>query len=315
VLGSRAVRRLAPALVLVALSASGPACDKSGGPSASGARGGGGSAKLTVVAAENVWGSIASQLGGSKVRVSSIIVNPDTDPHTYEPTAQDARILSSSQLAIVNGIGYDNWAARVLGASRAAGRIVLDVGRVLGLRGGENPHQWYSPAHVLVMVERITAAYQRLDPSHASYFAQREHEFLNRSLSRYDALRREIRARFAGVPIGYSESVFEPLGEDLHLELLTPYSFAKAIAEGTDVTAQDKQTVDTQASRSQIKVWVLNSQNVTPDVQRVSSIVRERHIPTVSVTETLTPSTASFEQWQVAELEALRAALSRATGR
>jgi zinc/manganese transport system substrate-binding protein len=304
------MRRLAAALVLLPLIAFAPGCGKNGAPSASGT-----GAKLRVVAAENFWGSIASQLGGSRVQVSSIIVNPNTDPHTYEPTAQDARTLTVSQVAIVNGIGYDKWSERVLSASPSAARIVLNVGGVLGLHEGDNPHQWYAPAHVHLMIERITAAYQRLDPSHASYFAQQREAFLHRSLARYDALRAEIRTRYAGVPIGYSESIFQPLGEDLGLRLMTPYSFTKAIAEGTDVTAQDKQTVDAQASQRQIKVWVFNAQNVTPDVQRVNTIVRARRIPIATVTETLAPPTASFEQWQVSELEGLRAALSRASGR
>ena len=115
--------------------------------------------------------------------------------------------------------------------------------------------------------------------------------------------------------MGYSESIFQPLGEDLGLRLMTPYSFAKAIAEGTDVTAQDKRLVDTQVSQRQIKVWIYNSQNVTPDVQRVNALARAHNIPIATVTETLAPASASFEQWQVAQLEALRAALRRATGR
>jgi len=117
------------------------------------------------------------------------------------------------------------------------------------------------------------------------------------------------------VPVGYSESIFQPLGEDLGLKLLTPYSFAKAIAEGADITAQDKQTVDRQAQNREIKVWVYNSQNVTPDVQRVTSIVKAKQIPIATVTETLSPVTDSFQQWQVSELEGLAAALHQATGR
>jgi zinc/manganese transport system substrate-binding protein len=305
----RFVPALLAALVLLA------GCGKSG-PAASSASSGGVSAgKLTVVAAENFWGSIASQLGGSRVAERAIIVNPNTDPHSYEPDAQAARTLTGAQVAIVNGIGYDKWANRLLNANPASGRIVLNVGSELGLKEGENPHQWYSPAHVHAIIDRITGAYQRLDPSDASYFAQQKESFLKRGLARYDALRREIRARFAGVPIGYSESIFQPLGEDLHLKLLTPYSFTKAIAEGTDVTAQDKQTVDSQASGRQIKVWVFNSQNVTPDVQRVNAIARAHNIPIATVTETLVPPSASFEQWQVAQLEGLSAALSRASGK
>ena len=268
-----------------------------------------------MVAAENFWGSIAAQLAGDRASVTSIIVNPDTDPHSYEPTAQDARTLAGAQLAIVNGIGYDNWAPKLLQASPLGGRVVLNVGGLLGLHDGDNPHQWYSPSSVRRVVARIVADYDSLDPRDAGYFARRRQSFERFGLARYDALRREIRARYAGVPVGYSESIFRPLGEDLALKLLTPYSFAKAIAEGSDVTAQDKQTVDTQVRQRQIAVWVFNSQNVTPDVQRVNELARASSIPVATVTETLSPASDSFQQWQVAQLEGLARALHEATGR
>lgn len=300
------------AVVVCALAAAFLAgCDKSG-PSAT-AGTGTGAGRLRVVAAENFWGSIASQLGGEKVQVSSIIVNPDTDPHSYEPTAADARTVAGARLAIVNGIGYDNWAPKLLAASPAeggAGRVVLNVGDVLGLKEGDNPHQWYSPASVRRIVGEIVADYDRLDPAGAEYYAARENAFETKSLARYDELRAQIRARYAGTPVGYSESIFRPLGEDLGLKLMTPYSFAKAIAEGGEVTAQDKRTVDEQAERGQMKVWVLNSQNVTPDVQRVNEIARAHGIPIATVTETLAPASDTFEQWQVAQLEGLERALA-----
>jgi zinc/manganese transport system substrate-binding protein len=271
--------------------------------------------KLRVVAAENFWGSIAAQLGGGKVVVRSIIVNPSTDPHSYEPTADNARTMAGAQMAIVNGIGYDEWASRLLSANPSNGRAVLDVGNLLGLKQGDNPHQWYSPAHVHAVIEEIVADYERLRPADASYFARQKMAFEKTGLARYDALIAQIRARYAGVPVGYSESIFQPLGEALALKLLTPYSFAKAIAEGTEVNAQDKQTADRQASGREIKVWVFNSQNVTPDVQRVNQLASAAHIPIATVTETLSPASASFEQWQVSELEGLARALHEATGR
>ncbi len=279
------------------------------GPSA------GGAGKLQVVAGENFWGSIAAQLGGDRVQVHSIIVNPSTDPHSYEPTAQDARAMAGARLAVVNGVGYDEWASKLLAASPVQGRVVLNVGELLGLRDGDNPHRWYYPADVLAVVRQLVRDYDTLVPSAKSYFAQRELAFQTRGLARYDELRREIRARYAGVPVGYSESIFEGLGEDLGLKLLTPYSFAKAIAEGTEVTAQDKRTVDSQAEERKIAVWVFNSQNVTPDVQRVSELARAAQIPIATVTETLSPASDSFEQWQVVQLEGLAHALHEATGR
>src|SRR4029077_3118324 len=217
--------------------------------------------------------------------------------------------------AIVNGIGYDEWATRLLNASPVGTRVVLNVGNALGLKAGENPHQWYSPSSVRRAIGAIVADYDRLAPRDAGYFNARRRFFEANNLARYDQLRAQIRARYAGVPVGYSESIFAPLGQGLGLELLTPASFAKAIAEGGEVSAQDKQTVDSQAQSRQIKVWVLNSQNVTPDVQRVSEIARARHIPIATVTETLSPARDSFQQWQVAELEGLARALREATGR
>jgi zinc/manganese transport system substrate-binding protein len=270
---------------------------------------------LQVVAAENFWGSIAEQLGGSNVAVKSIIVNPSTDPHAYQPTAGDARTLAGAKLAIVNGIGYDGWASRLISANPVSGRTVLDVGDLLGLKRGANPHQWYARASVQKVIDAIVADYGRLDPADKAYFERQKKHFETVSLRTYDRLRAEIRRRFAGVAVGYSESIFQPLGQDLHLKLLTPYSFAKAVAEGTEISAGDKATVDAQAHEHRIKVWVYNSQNVTPDIQQVNAICRQEHIPIATVTETLSPATLSFEQWQVAELRGLIRALHQATGR
>jgi zinc/manganese transport system substrate-binding protein len=273
------------------------------------------SGKLPVVAAENFWGSIATQLGGSKVAVQSIIVNPSTDPHSYEPTASDGVVLAKSQMAIVNGIGYDAWASKLIAANPSSSRKVLNVGDLLGLREGDNPHQWYSPSSVQRVVAQIVADYKQLDPKDSAYFDQQRTRFETHGLAEYNKMIATIRARYAGVPVGYSESIFQPLGEALGLKLLTPYSFAKAIAEGTDVSAADKQTVDTQAQRHLIRVWVYNSQNATPDVQRVNQLARAAHIPITTITETLSPASATFEQWQVAELQNLQRALHQATGK
>jgi zinc/manganese transport system substrate-binding protein len=264
-----------------------------------------------VVAAENTWGSLASQLAGDRATVVSIVANPATDPHDYQPSAADARAISASSVAIVNGLGYDDWAGQLLGASPSSRRTVLDVGRLLRLQEGANPHRWYYPADVVRVIDAIARAFERIDPADAPYFQARRRWLLGSALAEYDRLRREIRARFAGTPVGYSESIFQGLGEDLGLRLLTPVSFAKAVAEGTDVTAQDKRTVDAQVTAHRIDVWVFNSQNATPDVQRVNDLAHTAGIPIATVTETLSPASASFERWQSDQLRALLATLER----
>ena len=274
----------------------------------------GASAPLRVVAAENFWGSIAAQLGGDRVQVTSVITNPNTDPHEYEPTAVDARTLAGAQLVIVNGIGYDPWAPNLLAANPVKGRIVLTVGDLVGLKPGANPHRWYSPTNVRQVIAAIVRDYDQLDPKDAAYFAQQKRAYETTGLAQYNSLIASIRQRYHGVPVGASESIFAPLAQALGLDLLTPYSFLKAISEGTEPTASDTTTIEHQVATKAIKVWVYNSQNSTPDVTRITDAARKRGIPVTTITETLTPATATFQAWQVAQLRALRTALHEATG-
>ena len=271
--------------------------------------------RVRVVAAENFWGSIARQIGGTHAQVTSIIVNPAQDPHSYEPTTIDGRTMATAQLAIVNGVGYDPWAPKLLAASPVGGRRTLTVGSLFGLQDGDNPHRWYDPAEVLAVARTIAADLTRLQPSHAAYFAAQLRRFETQGLAAYHRLIAEIRARYSGVAVGASESIFALQAPSLGLKLVTPYSFMKAISEGTEVTAQDTIATENQLTDHQVKVWVYNSQNVTPAVQHLNALARDAHIPIATVTETLSPANASFQQWQVAQLTRLQAALHQATGR
>jgi zinc/manganese transport system substrate-binding protein len=270
---------------------------------------------IQVVAAENVWGSIAAQLGGDRVHVTSVIASPATDPHNYEPTAADARAMAAAQMAIVNGVGYDPWAGKLLAANPVDGRAVLTVGDLVGVKPGGNPHRWYSPADVQKVIDRIVREYTTLDPKNARYFAQQRARFETRGLGRYKRLIATIKRKYHGVQVGASESIFAPLAQPLGLKLLTPASFLKAISEGTEPTASDKTTIDRQIARKQIKVWVFNSQNSTPDVARITDAARKKGIQVTTITETLTPASSTFQDWQSRQLTALAAALAKATGR
>src|SRR3954447_22738318 len=109
--------------------------------------------KLQVVAAERTWGGIAAQTGGERVHVTDVIHRPGADPHDYEPTPADARATAQSRMAIVNGAGYDPWAPKLLSANPDDGRVVLNVGKLVGVGDGGNPHRWYSPADVQRVID------------------------------------------------------------------------------------------------------------------------------------------------------------------
>jgi zinc/manganese transport system substrate-binding protein len=292
--------------IAVALAAPLAACGSGASPS---------DGRVQVVAAESPWGAIARELAGQTARVRSVIVDPNQDPHDYEPTPADARAFATARLAIVNGIGYDGWASRLLATGAVGERRVLDVGDLLGLRAGDNPHRWYAPADVEKVADAIGADLARLDPAHAADFARRRRAFETQGLAAYHRAIARIRARYAGVPVGASESVFALLAPALGLRLITPPSFMKAVGEGIDVSAADTATVQRQLSRRELAVWVSNPQNATPAVQRLDALARARGIPVVSATETLTPPGASFQRWQVRQLDDLERALARASGR
>jgi zinc/manganese transport system substrate-binding protein len=273
------------------------------------------SATLQMVAAENFWASIAQQLGGGRVHVASIITSPNTDPHSYEPTAGDARAIATAQIVLINGVGYDSWASRLLDANPTPGRVVLDVGSIVGLAPGANPHRWYSPADVRRVVDAITSRFERLDPSHSRIYSLARDRFLTSALAPYNDLIASIRRRFAGVAVGASESIFALQAPVLGLRLVTPTGFLRAISEGSEPTAQDIETAHRQITQRQIAVFIENRQNTTPDIQRQADEARRLGIPIVTITETLDPATASFQDWQLRQLRVLQSALAAATGR
>jgi zinc/manganese transport system substrate-binding protein len=282
-------------------------------PTATG--GGAASTVVDVVAAENFWGSLAEQLGGTHVKVTSVIDNPDADPHDYEPTAANARAMAGAGLAIINGVGYDAWAGKLVDANPAANRTVLTVGDLVGVQDGGNPHRWYNPDDVRKVIDQITADLKKIDPADAAYFDSQHETVLGTNLKAYFDVIAQIKSAYAGTPVGASESIFAMIAPATGLDLVTPAAFLTAISEGSDPTARDKATVDAQIKDKKIKVYVYNSQNATPDIQAQVAAAKKTRIPVTTITETLTPAGASFQDWQVAQLTALKQALATATGK
>jgi zinc/manganese transport system substrate-binding protein len=299
---------LVGALLAVAICAAALAgCGGSGSSAATGS-------KLNVVAAEDFWGSIAEQVGGDRVVVTDIITNPAADPHDYEPTAEDGRVLASAQVSIVNGIGYDEWASKLLAANADDSRVEVSVGDVLGLKSGDNPHQWYSPESVEKVTAAMVSAFEEADPGHDSYYAAQAKKFDTQGLADYHRLIAKIKGEFGGTKVGASESIFEPLAPALGLDLITPRGFMDGIAEGTEPSPTEKATADQQLVDRAIGLWVYNSQNATPDVKRLNEAAEQNGIPIATVTETLTPEGASFQAWMVRELEGIDKGLQEGSG-
>lgn len=306
---SRRASLIAGALTLAALLVTLVGCGASSTPS------GIGGGTINVVAAENFWGSIAAQVGGSHVTVTSIIVDPNADPHSYEPTAADARIIADAQYVIVNGAGYDPWADKLLQANPASARKTLNVGDFNGKHEGDNPHMWYNPSYVTAVANKIRDDLKALDPSNAAAFDQSAQTFLTTGLKQYHDRIAAIKAKYSGSPVGATESIFSYLAPALGLNLITPYSYLKAVSEGEDISAADEAAVEQQITQRRIKILVYNSQNTPNNIQRVIDLARSQNIPVTTITETLTPATATFQDWQSSQLQRIETALAQATGK
>jgi zinc/manganese transport system substrate-binding protein len=248
-------------------------------------------------------------VGGEKVEVTSIIASPAVDPHVYEATANDARLIATARYVIVNGAGYDPWAYKLLAANPVPERVVLDIGVLNGVPVGGNPHMWYSPNFVARVIDKITADLTLLRSGDAAYFAQQNVAYKNTGLRDYHDAIAAIKQKYSGTPVGATESIFAYMSPALGLNLITPPGYMKAISEGTDPSVSDKAAVDQQVASKEIKVFVFNSQNATPDVQSLVRKARVKGIPVVQITETLSPAGATFQDWQTSQLKALLAAL------
>jgi zinc/manganese transport system substrate-binding protein len=270
---------------------------------------GGSSGTINVIAAENFWGNIALQLGGAKVSVQSVVTDPNTDPHEYESSANDARAFAEAKLVILNGAGYDDWGKKLIAANQAAGRQVLNLADLLGKKVGDNPHFWYNPDYVVKVADSITATYKAIDSSGAGYFDQRRADFAT-ALQPYTVEIATIKQKYSGTPVGATESIFVYMAAALGVNLTTPVEFMDAVAEGNDPPASAVVEFQNQISGNQIKVLVFNVQTSTAVTTNIKALAASHHEPSLGVSETLLPENVTFQDWQLKQLKSLEAALS-----
>jgi len=264
---------------------------------------------LQVVAAENFWGSLISQIGGSHVQVLSVVSDPNADPHEYESNASDARAVSSADYVIENGSGYDTWMDKLLSASNYQSEKVLNVADLLGKKNGDNPHMWYSPEYVDTVIARMEQDLISLDPADTSYY-QAQYAALQSSLAEYQSRIAAIKQQYGGVQVAATEDIFAYLATASGLDLVSPPAFIEAVAEGNDPPAQSIVEFESQLKSGKIRVLVYNEQTVTPLTQSMKALAAQEGIPVIGVTETIQPPDATFQEWMNAELIDLQNALN-----
>ncbi|GCE14419.1 metal ABC transporter solute-binding protein, Zn/Mn family [Tengunoibacter tsumagoiensis] len=275
------------------------------GPASSSASSG-----IKVVAAENFYGDIVKQLGGAHVSVTSILSDPNVDPHEFESNFNNAKAVGNARLIVANGGGYDNWIDKLLSSAPKAERSVIK-GSDLALpqKLPDNEHIWYDVDNMDVIAEKVTEQLITLDPAHTSDFSTNLQTF-KQSLQAIHQKMDEIKARYAGTPIGLTETIYLYQAQPMGLKIMTPFAFEKAMAEGNDPPADSVVTTDNQVKQKQIKVLIYNVQTTSNVTTKLQDDAKAQHLPVVAVSETM-PTTKTYQTWMLDQLNALEAALAK----
>ncbi len=268
------------------------------------------SAMISIVAAENFYGDVAQQLAGPDATVTSILSNPDQDPHLFEASPSVARNLSTAAIVVYNGADYDPWMAKLLAASRSANRKIIIVASLVHKKAGDNPHLWYDPATMPAYAKAVTAALVERDPSHRADYDQRLQAFLV-SLQPLDAKIADLRGKFTGRPVTATEPVFGYMAMALGLKMRNE-RFQLAVMNNTEPRASDVAAFENDLRKHLVQLLLYNSQASDAAAQRMVRIAQDAKIPVVGVTET-EPAGTTFQDWVMGELNAVAQALSNAS--
>jgi zinc/manganese transport system substrate-binding protein len=262
---------------------------------------------VKVVAAENFYGDMASQIGGANVAVTSILNSPDQDPHLFEASPETAKALTDAKIVIVNGVDYDPWMEKLLSAHKAPARKEILVGALVGHKPGDNPHLWYDPAYMKAAAKAFVGDLTAVDPAHKADYEQGYAKFVD-SLKPLDDKIVAMRKSYAGQPVTLSEPVFGYQAELIGLKVRNE-KFALAIMNNAEPTPSEVAGFENDLKGHKVKAMLYNAQASEPAVTKLVDLAKASGIPVVGVSET-TPPNSTYQDWMMGQLNALDKALS-----
>jgi zinc/manganese transport system substrate-binding protein len=261
---------------------------------------------VKIVAAENFYGDVAKQLGGANVSVSSILTNPDQDPHLFEASASTARSIADARIVILNGADYDPWMVKLLSASPRSSREVVEVAALVDKKAGDNPHLWYAPNTMPALAKRLTALLATVDSDHRADYQQRLNRF-ERTLKPLNEKIAMLRQKYAGVPVTATEPVFGYMATAIGVNMRNE-DFQLAIMNNSEPSPSQIATFEKDLRTRTVKVLLYNNQASEETTKKMQAIAKDTGVPVVGISETEPPGT-TFQEWMLSQLNALEAAL------
>jgi len=269
-----------------------------------------GSQVINAIGAENQYANVLSQIGGRYVHVSSILDNPNTDPHTFEASPTVASEVAAATMIVQNGVGYDGWISKMEAAAPNTRRKVIIVQHLLGLPDDTpNPHLWYSPAAMPAAAKAMAADLSALQPAHKAYFRANLSKFEKSLLPWLDAIAR-FKAKYAGLTAATTEPVADYLLQAMGIKNLTPFVFQADIMNGVDPSPQDISLESGFFTAHKVKVFCYNQQVVDALTTSIRDTALKASVPVVGVYETMPTPGYTYQTWMIAEVHAIEKAIS-----
>ncbi|MGA2210810.1 MAG: zinc ABC transporter substrate-binding protein [Acidimicrobiales bacterium] len=265
---------------------------------------------ISAIGTENEYANVLSQIGGRYVSVSSILDNPNTDPHTFEASPSVASEVAGAQLIVQNGAGYDTFMNKIEAASPNPKRKVIVVQQLLGLAvTTPNPHLWYDPTTMPAAAKAMASALSQLQPDHAAYFEANVKTFDASLRPWLDAIA-AFKAKYAGTTAATTEPVADYLLEAMGINNLTPFGLQADIMNGIDPSPEDISLEDGFFTKHQVKVFCYNQQVVDPLTVSIRVTAERAGIPVVGVYETMPTPGYDYQSWMLAEVNAIKKAVT-----
>jgi len=266
--------------------------------------------KLTIVAAENFYGDLARQIGGSNVTVTSILSNPDDDPHLFETSPSTARTIADAKIIIYNGADYDPWMDKLLSASTGKDRTTIVAADLIGKKSGDNPHLWYNPATLPAIAKALSADLAKRDPANAVHYEANLRAFQT-SLEAIDKEIAEVKKTYAGTEVTATEPVFGYMAEALGLKMLN-YDFQVALMNDAEPSATQVAAFENSLKDGSAKILFYNSQVTDEATTRLLDIAKQNKVTVIGVTET-EPAGQTIQTWFGGQIDAVQKALAART--
>jgi zinc/manganese transport system substrate-binding protein len=262
---------------------------------------------LQIVAAENFYGGVAQQIAGADAVVTSILINPNQDPHEFTSNAETAKSVADADIVIYSGISYDPWMDKLLGTHGKPGRVVINVADLIGAQQGNNPHIWYDPHTMPALGAKLVEVLAKLRPAQGAIYQKRLDDF-NASMKPELEKIAAIKAMAAGIKVTATEPVFGYMAQALGFDMFN-YDFQVQVMNDAEPTAGDTATFEKTLTSHEAKILFYNSQVTDPTTDRIQKIAKQAGVPIVGVTETQPLDQKNYVAWMMHELDAVQKAV------